>query len=84
MKKKRTIEITVEHRTLVFRRDFHRAQTHCPQCAATVLLTPDEAATIARTNIRTIFHWVELGQLHFVETDEEGLLICPNSLPIPN
>lgn len=83
MKKKRTLEITVENRTLVFRRNSYRAHPHCPQCAATVLLTPDEAATIAQTTTRTIFHWVELGQLHFVETDEGQLLICPNSLLTP-
>ena len=84
MKRKRKIEITVETRTLVFRRDEHRVLPHCPQCAANVLLTPDEAAIIAQTTTRTIFHWVELGQLHFVETDEGELLICPNSLPTLN
>ncbi len=82
MKKTRRIEITLESRTLVFRTDSNRA--YCPQCVATRLLTPDEAAAIARTTTRTIFHWVETEQLHFLETDEGRLLICPDSLPTPN
>ncbi|MFN7930112.1 MAG: hypothetical protein U0Y68_19740 [Blastocatellia bacterium] len=81
MTQKRKIEITVENRTMVFRRTSTRVLTSCPHCAANVLLTPDEAATIARTTTRTIFHWIETGQLHFVETEKGQTLVCPNSLP---
>ncbi len=81
MKKKRRIEITVETRSLVFRQSNARMLFFCSQCAATVqMLAPDEAAVLAQTSSRTIYRWVEMQRVHFLETKENRLLICPNSL----
>lgn len=42
------------------------------------MITPSEAAAIAGVTVRTINRWVEDGVLHFAETKEGLLLICPN------
>ena len=53
----------------------------CVDCAKQVrMVTVDEAAKITRTSSRTIFQWAEADRLHFTETPDGRLLICPNSL----
>ena len=44
------------------------------------MLTPDQAATIANVSSRTIYRRVEAGEMHYLETAEGFLLICPNSI----
>jgi predicted site-specific integrase-resolvase len=44
------------------------------------MVTTDEAAILARVSARTIFRWVEAGRVHYTETPEGLLLICPDSL----
>ncbi|HEX6650167.1 MAG TPA: hypothetical protein VF075_11520 [Pyrinomonadaceae bacterium] len=72
-------EITVEtDRLVVVRR--RRNSTWCATCLRQVeMLNVDDAALLARVNSRTIFHWAESGALHWSETPEGLLLICPNS-----
>lgn len=43
------------------------------------MMSIDEAALLAQVNSRTIFRWVESGNLHASETAEGLLQICPNS-----
>jgi hypothetical protein len=45
------------------------------------LLTPDEAALLAGVSIRILLRRVEAEQIHFLETTDGRLLVCPNSLP---
>lgn len=45
------------------------------------MITPSEAAAIAGVTVRTINRWVEAERLHFAETGDGLLLICPNSVP---
>ena len=53
----------------------------CLSCAEHVRpLTTDEAAIQAHATSLTIFHWVESDLLHYIESSEGLLLICPNSL----
>lgn len=53
----------------------------CNPCSATVrMVTAEEAAALAQVKIRTIYRWAEAGELHFTESPEGTLLICPNSL----
>jgi len=53
----------------------------CPNCEKRVrLIFPLEAAEIADRSLREIFRRIEMGNLHFVETDEKVLLICFESL----
>jgi excisionase family DNA binding protein len=79
--KKRTL-ITVETDRLIV---VEKRKTHlliwCAGCSSRVrMITVDEAATITRTSSRTIFQWVEADRLHFTETPDGRLFICPNSL----
>ncbi|MFN0123756.1 MAG: hypothetical protein ACKV2V_24915 [Blastocatellia bacterium] len=83
---KRRIEITTmtEHSVTV-RPVSVRAFRWCAACAGEVnMVTPDQAATIARVFMRTIFQWVENGRLHFVETADGKLLVCLTSLSAVN
>jgi len=75
-------EITIEtNRLLVVRDRRESVLAWCDRCAEQVkMITPHQAAAIARVGPRTIYQWVEAGKLHFTETPEGSLLICLNSL----
>ena len=79
---KKRIEIIIENeRVLVTSRRNSKPVLWCDGCArAVAMLTVDEAAIIACTSSRLIFQLAETGRLHFVETPEGRLYICPNSL----
>jgi len=79
--KKRT-KITIEtHQVQTIRRRKPGAQAWCPGCSASVpMFLPEEAAVFAKVSSRTIYRWVEAGELHFTETPEGALLICQDSL----
>lgn len=80
-KNRRIVSIEVD-RVLTVRRHAPPAPAWCAQCPARVgMVSPEEAAALIYTSTRTIYRWVEVGQLHFIETPEGRLLICPNSLP---
>lgn len=55
----------------------------CDVCAdqQSAMIGPEEAALVAGVSLRTIFRWVEAGQVHYQEQPDNGLLVCPNSLP---
>ena len=79
----RTIELTFE-RTEFFAVLNPRRSTvaQCAECGGRVpVVTPEEAASIAGVMARTIYHWVEAGRVHFMETPEGLLLVCLASLP---
>jgi hypothetical protein len=81
--KRRRTEITVETReVLVVRKLKNPTLAWCSACAAEArMVSPDRAATIACTNPRTIYRWVEAGKVHSTETVDRATLICLNSLP---
>lgn len=80
MKRKRRIEITVEHNLLIIRRSA-QAPVWCVECPAPVqMLTPEETAALTGVSLRRLCRQVEAGRLHFVETPEGRLLLCPHSL----
>jgi excisionase family DNA binding protein len=76
------MEVTIEKdEVVVVRRMARGVRGLCPSCRTEVLLlTADEAATLAGTSLRTIYRWVEAGKLHYVESGSH-ILVCPNSLP---
>jgi excisionase family DNA binding protein len=77
---KRRTEITVERKSMVFRRGRH-APLYCTKCSTpTLLLAPDEAAVVAGVSTRTIYRWVETERLHFTETPGGRLFVCPNHI----
>lgn len=83
MKVKRRIEIITVQEQIYQRHSFKRStpppplQVWCDGCKTyTQLLSPDLAATISGITLRTLFQWIESGQIHFVETPEGSVLIC--------
>src|SRR4051812_25845364 len=84
MKRKRRIEIvSYSERTLTIKKPNSPTVTWCSPCAAKAqMLTPDEAATVAQVNVRTIYRWVEASRVHFMEVAGGELLICLDSLPV--
>ena len=82
MRRIRRIEVTVETDEIAIIRGLQdKVLSLCPECAdAVVMMTPDEAALIARTTTREIYRRVEEGSVHPVETPEGFLLVCPRSV----
>ena len=75
-------ETTIEtHEVWVIRKPRPARFSFCSECAAEAqMLTPEEAAGLARLSLRSIYRWVEDGRLHFTETPDGKLFICLNSL----
>jgi hypothetical protein len=44
------------------------------------MITPEDAATIAGTCIRTVYRLIEAGTIHYVETPAGTVLVCVVSL----
>jgi excisionase family DNA binding protein len=80
MSTKRRTEIIVETERLIISRSGH-LKLWCDACAVWMrMLTVDEAAILAGVSARMIYQWVETGRLHFAETPDGRLFICPDSL----
>lgn len=82
MKMKTRTEITVElHRRWVVRQS-RQPETWCHRCLTPVqMISAESAAVLAGVSTRTIYRWAEGERLHFCETLEGSLLVCPSSLP---
>jgi hypothetical protein len=79
---KRRTEITIEtERLLIIHRRKPPARAWCPSCDVEVqMITADEAAQLSFISSRLIYRLVEADELHYVETPENRLLICMDSL----
>jgi hypothetical protein len=79
---KRRVEITVEtERVLLVRGRTVSYTAWCTGCGARVrMVTAGEAARLSGITTREIFRRVERDALHFAETPEGELLVCPDSL----
>ncbi|MGH9839187.1 MAG: hypothetical protein ACREEM_10420 [Blastocatellia bacterium] len=81
MMKKRTETIIETHQVQIVRRRKRGTRDWCAACADTArMVTPESAAELAGATQRTIYRWVEAGELHFIETSDGALLICANSI----
>jgi hypothetical protein len=78
-KKKTTIITRESHEVFVIRRPVSQmSRTWCAACSAEVeMLKPEEAAAIADVTTRTIYAWLEAGQVDHTETPEGNVLVCP-------
>ncbi len=71
-----TREIIVVHSALP---ECSRAQ--CAACGAVVtMVSPEEAARLARVTVRSIYRWVEAARVHYIESPGGRLRICAESL----
>lgn len=80
--RKRRKEITVEmNEVFVIRQAGKKVQAWCAACGAEVVtVTPEAAAIVWGVSTRAIYALVEARKIHFLETSEERLLICTDSL----
>ena len=76
-------EFTIEQRQRTTIRLRSQRLVWCDLCAAPGwMLEPDEAAVLTATTVRNIFHRVDAGELHFVESEGGALLVCRTSLEL--
>ena len=80
MKRKAKLTIDIE-RVWIIRRGSPERLGKCEACGEVVrLMTVDEAAMLAQVGSRAIYRLVEAERIHFIETSDELLLICFNSI----
>jgi hypothetical protein len=84
MRAKRTVKITIKREEFVYlRRHETGPSAWCSDCEANVnMLTPEEAAAVSGLSPRQIYRMVEARRLHFVESTEAAIFICPHSLEL--
>ena len=80
MRKRTVTTIEIKEFVVVSPGRAHTPRQPCPVCAAGAMVTPEEAATIARVTVRNIYARVEAERVHFLETADGRLLLCVNSL----
>lgn len=63
-------------------RDSRKLQrVFCPECLEPVaMVTLDEAVQVSGISSRTVYRFIEEGQIHFSETTDRIALICPATL----
>ena len=84
MAKSRKTEKTIEiHEFYVFRTESGSFPALCEKCSSgkAIMVTPEQAATVAHVPVRTIYSWVELGLVHYREGSSGSLTVCLSSLP---
>jgi len=78
MRQVKRTTITVEtHEVWSIAREHVRVK--CTECDAQ-MITPEAAATIAGTCMRTVYRLIEAGMIHYVETPAGTVLVCVVSL----
>lgn len=82
MIERRTTEIIIQTRERIFvRRPANELRTICAGCQTeTVFITLEQATMQTGTSVREIFRRIERGLIHFIETAEGLMLVCPASL----
>ena len=79
MTQKTEFEIEVNE-TVAYSSRSDRFESYCPACKCmTEMSTVQIASVLTHKTEREIYKMVEIGSIHFVETDR--VLICLNSLP---
>ena len=82
MRRKRT-EITIEFEEVVHAAN-HRhpfASVSCLACGHDApMVSPEQAAAITQTTVRSVNQRVEAGSVHFLETADGRLWVCLKSL----
>jgi len=81
---KRRTEKTVEiHEFYIIRSASGSLPALCADCSTgdAILISPEQAAVIARVPVRMIYRWVEAGVIHYKEDRNGSLIVCVKSLP---
>jgi hypothetical protein len=80
---KKTLIATETHEAVSIRLNFRTPARpeRCAVCAtAQPMLTPEEAARLAGLSVRAVCRLVEASRVHFAETPDGLLLVCPSAL----
>ena len=81
MKKERRTEITLKTERTISIKSSRALTALCEPCGREVqMFTPGQAALISGLSSREVYHRVEMGEVHFMETVEGLLLVCLDSL----
>ena len=82
MKVRRTMKIGLEtQRVVSLTKRVQTIEAWCSHCGKRrEMICAEEAAARAGVSLRAIYRLVEAHELHFVETPEGLVLICPNSV----
>jgi hypothetical protein len=81
-RRRKRVEFSIEsHERIFFKRSAIDSSLRCPFCGV-LMITPEQAATVARVSLRTIFTWVEGSRVHFTEQSDQSVMICTASLPV--
>jgi len=84
MKRTRRTRTTVEQREVVIIRNL-RKQGFCAGCSEqTALISVEEGVRISGLSSRAVYRLIEAGRIHFAETAEGSVLICPATLLVSN
>jgi len=87
MKRRRRITVETEQMLIIRQTDNLMVSVQedwCPACGERVqMMSFETAAATMGLHHRALYRLVEAGGLHFQETADGLLWICPNSLPIP-
>jgi len=80
--KKTKTEITIRtDEVVILRTNRRESLISCQQCQGeTFMITPEEAKALANTSLREIYRWVETGQIHYTESPDGSVLLCPDSI----
>lgn len=83
MKIRRSTETVVEtHEVWVIRRSGDYLSPPCVTCPnGPPMAKPEDTARLAGVSTRTVYQWIEAGRVHFAETPEGDLFVCPASIP---
>lgn len=81
LKKERRTEITLKTERTISIKSSRALTALCEACGREVqMFTPGQAALITGLSSREVYHRVEMGEVHFMETVEGLLLVCLDSL----
>ena len=81
MRRESRITARDNQRVRFVRQHWTPSRVRCERCAAEAqMLTPQEAAAFARTDVASVISRLEVGELHRAETPEGQPLVCLNSL----
>jgi hypothetical protein len=80
-KTRRSITTLEQHEVLTVRSSGLHVRALCPRCSdRVVLITLDEAVKLSGVSSRTIHKGIEKDSIHFMETADGLVQICPVSL----
>jgi len=81
-KRKKTIMTSETYELLIVKRPHASAiPLWCSVCLEQVdMLTPEEAAAVAKVTTRTIYAWIEAQRIHHAELPGKDVVVCPRQL----